>query len=63
MTNYEKGDLEKSSLDDLKKKFERQTKFIVLFGVTALIAHTVVLYVIALNVQKKIVSDILKPSL
>ena len=62
MTDYEKGDLEKSSLDDLQKKFKRQIKFLVLFGVSTLVAHTVVLYFIALNVQKEIVSDILKQS-
>ena len=60
MTGNGKVDLEKSSLGDLKRKHRSQLKFLVIIGVIGFVAHTTVLYIIALNIQRNIVNDILK---
>ena len=62
LINPTKGDLEKSFLIDLKTKHQRQLKILVIIGLIGFVTHTVVLLVIALNIQKNIVEDILKLS-
>ena len=44
-------DLEKN--DDLKTKHQREVKYIVIIGITAFVAHTLVLYFIALKCSKE----------
>lgn len=60
MIKYKTVDLEKNAFNELKTKYQHQLKFVVMIGLTAFVSHTLVLYIIALNVQQNIISVIQK---